>query len=173
MLNWLIRLLQKIFNNQPNNYQYYVGKDVGVIQYSSTLITQLKDEHEELVNIYSLIGTQLQQRQFAAVHDTLECLKDKFNRHVMQENVQFYCYLEKFFQDEARQLEEIKRYRKEMNHISLAVVKFIKKWQAQAIDQLNYNEFATEYEAVGAVLAQRIDQEEHHLYTLYQSKVTV
>lgn len=172
MFDWLIRFFKKLL--QPNTVapQNYAGKNVGVIQFSSQLIPQLKDEHTELVQLYGSIGQQLAQQQFTAVHDSLEVLKDKFQRHIMQENVQFYCYLEKFFHEEPQRLDEIKEYRKEMNAISSAVVKFIKKWQNQPIDSMSCHEFHTEYEAVGKVLAKRIDQEENHLYTLYQNRST-
>ena len=172
MFDWLIQFFKKLLQQKAVAPQEYAGKDVGVIQYSSRLIPQLKDEHSELVELYGLIGEQLAQRQFSLVHDSLEILKDKFQRHIMQENVQFYCYLEKFFHEDVQRLEEIKYYRKEMNAISLAVVKFIKKWQSQAIDGVSCHEFQVEYDAVGEVLAKRIDQEENHLYTLYQIRPT-
>lgn len=86
----------------------------------------------------------------------------------MQENVSFYCYLEQQFADDSNHLETIKFYRKEMNGISHAFVKFIKKWQSTPINTLNVEEFKTEYDAIGEVLAQRINSEENHLYTLYQ-----
>ncbi len=138
------------------------------ISYSDDLIPHLKHDHTELVELYGAISAFIQQQQYEFIGPGLEELKSKFNLHIMQENLHFYCYLEQIFQDQADQLEMIKGYRKEMNAISAAVVRFIKKWQGQAIDTDNICEFTQEYNAVGEVLAQRIHQEEHHLYTLYQ-----
>jgi regulator of sigma D len=138
------------------------------ISYSDTLIPHLKHDHTELVELYGAIDGFIQQQQYEYIAPGLEELKSKFNLHIMQENLHFYCYLEQSFQDQHDQLEMVKGYRKEMNAISAAVVRFIKKWQGQVIDSTNIADFSQEYNAVGDVLAQRIDQEENHLYTLYQ-----
>ncbi len=140
----------------------------GRIRYSEQLIPNLTQDHVELVNLYGSFQQLIQHRHYSQIAQALEQLKSKFNLHIMQENLHFYCYLEQSFRTEPEQLEMIKAYRKEMNHISSAVVRFIKKWQIQEINDLNVTAFIEEYQAVGEVLAQRIHQEEHHLYTLYQ-----
>ena len=138
------------------------------ISYSDALIPHLKHDHVELVELYGAIAGFIDKQQYEYIAPGLEELKSKFNLHIMQENLHFYCYLEQSFQDQQDKLDMIKSYRKEMNAISAAVVRFIKKWQGQAIDSKNVSEFTQEYNSVGEVLAQRIDQEENNLYTLYQ-----
>lgn len=138
------------------------------ISYSDHLIPQLKHDHIELVEIYGAIAVFIQQQQYEYIVPSLEELKSRFNLHIMQENLHFYCYLEQSFQKQQDQLDMIKCYRKEMNAISTTVVRFIKKWQSQTINEKNIFDFTEEYNSVGEVLAQRIDQEENHLYTLYQ-----
>lgn len=138
------------------------------ISYSAQLIATLTHDHSHLLELYATIDGFIQQQHYAAITTALEELKSKFNLHIMQENLHFYCYLEQYFQDQHAQLDRIKSYRKEMNAIAAAVVRFIKKWQDRSIDLANVAEFSQEYQAVGKMLAQRIDQEENHLYMLYQ-----
>jgi regulator of sigma D len=138
------------------------------ISYSDDLIPHLKHDHVELLELYGAIAGFIQQEQYEYIAPALEELKSKFNLHIMQENLHFYCYLEQSCQAQADRLDMIKTYRKEMNAISAAVVRFIKKWQGQLIHPSNVSEFTQEYNAVGEVLVQRIDQEENHLYTLYR-----
>lgn len=179
MFKNILHFLQKLFtfgraHTQPlgdSNYatasqpeEYHAGH----IRYAADLIPHLTSDHEDLVTLYASLQDYVQQQQYDQISAGLESLKHKFNLHIMQENLHFYCYLEQSFRDDAAQLEIIKGYRKEMNAISAAVVRFIKKWQTQTIDQYNVAEFSQEYNTVGEVLAQRITQEESHLYTLYQ-----
>ena len=138
------------------------------ISYSSDLIQHLKHDHVELVELYGAIAGFIEQQQYEFIAPGLEELKSRFNLHIMQENLHFYCYLEQSFQGQQEKLDMIKGYRKEMNAISTAVVRFIKKWQDQMINDDNVSRFTEEYNSVGEVLAQRIDQEENNLYTLYQ-----
>ena len=180
MLKIIIQFLQNLFKSaqtQPQSYETVQSGEQRLettefidskISYSDDLISNLKHDHVELVELYGAIASFIQQENYEYISPALEELKSKFNLHLMQENVHFYCYLEQSFLDQKEQLEMIKGYRKDMNAISAAVVRFIKKWQSQVIDADNICEFNHEYNAVGEVLAQRIHAEEHHLYTLYQ-----
>lgn len=180
MLKKIVQFLQNLFKFGQNQTQGYAASNIGEIQqpssdfinskisYSDDLILHLKHDHVELVELFAGIASFIQQELYDDIAPALEALKSKFNLHIMQENLHFYCYLEQSFQDQQEQLEMIKRYRKEMNAISAAVVRFIKKWQSQPIDEDTICEFNQEYNAVGEVLAKRIHEEEHHLYTLYQ-----
>lgn len=124
-----------------------------------------------MVATYGQIAILIQQNKFDEIQSLLAVLKTEFNRHIMQENVSFYCYLEQQFAQDENHLETIKEYRKEMNGISHAFIKFIKKWQTEYISLENLAEFQSEYDAVGDVLAQRINREENELYTLYQPSI--
>ncbi len=137
------------------------------ISYSAQLIPALKNDHQELVALYSKISDLLHTQHYVEIEHILSSLKIEFNRHIMQENVSFYCYLEQQFADDANHMETIRSYRKEMNGISHAFIKFIKKWQSDAVTAENAQVFREEYDAIGAVLAQRINSEEDHLYPLY------
>lgn len=182
MLNTIIEFFKRIFSifstptqesstlqhNTQSEARLDASKASTKITYSDTLIPNLKDEHQALIQLYGQIGQDISSRQYVKIRDSLATLKHEFNRHIMQENVSFYCYLEQQFADDENHLETIKFYRKEMNGISHAFVKFIKKWQTTPIVDENINEFKSEYDAIGEVLAQRINSEEDHLYTLYQ-----
>ena len=169
----LIRFFKNIFSRETNHQQPQTtvettNKYAEGISYSAELIPSLLNDHQQLVEMYGRIGTLIPQGNFTEIQSLLGVLKNEFNRHIMQENVSFYCYIEQQFAQDENHLETIKEYRKEMNGISHAFIKFIKKWQAENISLDNLTEFQTEYNAIGDVLAQRINREENELYTLYQ-----
>lgn len=173
----IIQFFKNLFNSTQTSEQPKTAdrakivtatKATDGISYSAELIPALLDDHQQLVEIYSRIGTLIPQEKFAEIQSLLGVLKNEFNRHIMQENVSFYCYLEQQFSEDENHLETIKEYRKEMNGISHAFIKFIKKWKVEYLNADNLAEFQTEYDAIGAVLAQRINREENELYTLYQ-----
>ncbi len=169
----LIRFFKNIFSRETNHQHPQTTvettkKYAEGISYSSELIPSLLNDHQQLVEIYSRISMLISQGNFAEIQSLLGVLKNEFNRHIMQENVSFYCYIEQQFAQDENHLETIKEYRKEMNGISHAFIKFIKKWQAENISLDNLTEFQTEYGAIGDILAQRINREENELYTLYQ-----
>lgn len=143
-------------------------KSENKISYSKDLIPSLKNDHQQLIALYIQIDQLIQTQNFDDIQTALATLKTEFNRHIMQENVSFYCYLEQQFAEDENHLETVKEYRKEMNGISHAFVMFIKKWQTQVISHENLTIFQAEYAAIGEVLTQRIHSEENQLYPLYQ-----
>jgi len=172
MIKFILKLFNKFFNfnshkSQETSKQPLVSTDEQRISYSPQLIPSLKHDHQNLVELYSKISILLHTQRYVEIEDILSSLKTEFNRHIMQENVSFYCYLEQQFADDSNHMETIRDYRKEMNGISHAFIKFIKKWQSDVITAQNAQAFREEYDAIGVVLAQRINSEENHLYPLY------
>lgn len=174
MLNIIFKFLKRLFkfstdtaaeNSLQNNNAPKANQG---ISYSKQLIPTRQHEHQELVHLYGQIGDALYVKNYLTIDKILEKLKVEFSKHIMQENVSFYCYIEQELSNDPHRMELIRNYRKEMNSISHAFVKFIKKWQNTLITEETVAEFHSEYDAIGAVLAQRINSEEEHLYPLYQ-----
>ncbi|WP_173912321.1 hemerythrin domain-containing protein [Acinetobacter sp. Marseille-Q1618] len=165
------QFLQKLIHRSstPTTTDHAVSTEhENKISYSKDLIPALKNDHQRLIALYIQIDQLIQIQKFEDIQALLMHFKTEFNRHIMQENVSFYCYLEQNFAKDTNHLETVKQYRKEMNNISHSVVMFIKKWQSEAITSENLASFQHEFESIGQVLTQRIHSEEDQLYPLYQ-----
>ena len=175
MLNIIIQFLKRFFQfstpaKSIDTEHIKIQTPQQGISYSEHLIPTLQHEHQELVNLYGKINYFLNTHDFKEIDQILGTLKTEFSQHIMQENVSFYCYLEQQCSNDPQQMETIRNYRKEMNGISHAFLKFIKKWQNTVINTETLSEFRNEYDSIGSVLARRINSEEDHLYPMYQPK---
>lgn len=140
------------------------------ISYSEHLITDLKQEHQDLLRMYIAIQNLVESQNYQQAVDELIKFKEAFSRHLMQENVKFYSYFDHHFSTQSFEHQTIKSYRKEMNQIALAVIQFLKKWtQAEALDQQSSVKFLEEYTGIASALSQRIADEEKELYVLYHA----
>lgn len=144
-------------------------KDAGHINYSANLIPDLKQDHADLLEMYISIHDLVAKHHYQDAVERLTTFKEHFNRHLMQENVKFYAYFDYHFTEQCIEHQTIKSYRKEMNQIAFAVVKFLKKWTiSETLDQQTSSDFFLEYQDIASALAQRIADEERELYVLYQ-----
>lgn len=136
--------------------------------YSPELIDGLKGDHADLLRRYGDIEQLALKGQYAALPMALAGFKNKFDVHVLHENLQFYCYLEQRLARDADTLTLIKDFRSEMNAIARGVVNFVKKYRTVGVQPGNGAEFLAELRSVGALLVQRVEREEKDLYTLYR-----
>lgn len=135
--------------------------------FSPDLIVGLKDDHAELLRQYAALERMAIDGRYAEIPAAITEFKEKFDAHVLHENLHFYCYI----QDRAKSLQErelIKSFRGEMNAIGRAVVAFVKRYLASGVTSLNGQDFLTELRQVGLLLLRRIEREEQDLYTLYR-----
>lgn len=140
------------------------------VTYSANLIDDLKQDHENLLQSYVEIQGYVESRDYAQVVACLGQFKDDFNRHLMQENVKFYAYFEQNFSADSPEHLTIKSYRKDMNQIAYAVIKFLKKWTlTEDLNEQSSPQFLEEYQSIANALVQRISDEERELYALYRS----
>lgn len=139
------------------------------IRYSPQLISRLHGDHASLIELYQAVVARLAARRFEELPAALGQFKSKFDVHVLNENLRFYCYLEQKLHDRPSDLALIKEFRREMNGIARGVVNFIRKYQAAGVSAENQQTFATELQHVGALLVQRIQREESDLYPLYEA----
>lgn len=136
--------------------------------YDSRLIGSLEQDHRDLVALFGRIGEYAQSNRQHEVPGLLARFKTQFEAHLIAENVRFYNYVENSLKDDAENHALIRSFRREMNQIARGVVDFVKKYQALRLDATTRHAFAADYEAVGALLTQRIEREERSLYPLYQ-----
>lgn len=142
-------------------------QDHSRFNYSPELIAGLKDDHAVLLRQYAALERMAIDARYTEIPAAIAEFKEKFDVHVLHENLHFYCYI----QDKARTLQErelIKSFRGEMNSIGRAVVAFAKRYLASGVTSLNSQAFLTELREVGLLLVRRIEREEKDLYTLYQ-----
>ena len=140
----------------------------GGIAYDPLLVRQLIQEHRELVRQFSAFTPSLEANHFEALPALLTEFKTAFDRHLLAENVRFYCYLEaQARRNDPGRREAIRAFRREMNEIARKVSTFVRDWLASPPDASRRDEFAKGLGQVGGLLLQRIRREEQSLYPLY------
>lgn len=142
----------------------------GGIPYDGGLVEKLKDDHQELVRIFTAIKTAAQEGHYSQIPLLLSNLKLAFQTHIMLENVKFYVYVQQHFAEDTDTAVFIGDVRKEMDDIARTVVKFVKTYSSTRLGRDTAAEFNAELEQIGAVLLQRVQLEENRLYALYQPK---
>lgn len=138
------------------------------ITHDATLVASLKRDHADLVALYQRIGQSQQAGKFNEIRAELINFKTRFEAHILTENVRFYTYLEQSLTANGDNVDLMRDFRREMNAIARGAVDFVKRYQSAAFDQVQREQFAQDYQAVGALLTQRIEREEASLYPLYQ-----
>lgn len=140
----------------------------GGIAYDAELVTKLKEDHQELVAIYTAIKSAATEQRFGEIGNLLANFKLNFQTHIAVENVRFYVYVQQHEALDADTSSFIADVRKEMNGIARAVLKFVETHTATPPTTTTAGGFISELEQIGAVLTQRVQLEESRLYTLYQ-----
>jgi iron-sulfur cluster repair protein YtfE (RIC family) len=142
----------------------------GGIPYDSQLVNKLKDDHQELVRIFTDIKQTAQDGQFNRLPGLLNNLKLAFQTHIMLENVKFYVYVQQHCSHDSETSNFISDVRKEMDDIARTVVRFVKLYSSAPLSKDTVGIFNAELDQIGAVLLQRVELEETRLYALYQPK---
>lgn len=137
------------------------------INYSPQLIGRLCGDHAALLAMYQSVVDMLQQQRYAQIPAALGSFKSKFDVHILNENLRFYCYLEQKLRAQPAELTTVKEFRREMNVIARGVVNFVRQYQTTGVSAANQQGFADDLRQIGALLVQRIQREEEDLYTLY------
>ena len=167
-------LLKRLFGGKPGNdtvstMQPGTAREPGrTIRYDPGLVDGLKDDHQELVAMYTALGEQVAGGDFHGIDAALQEFKIRLEAHLLTENVRFYVYVEQSMADDEVNYELIRGFRKEMNSIARAVVEFVRRYRQQPVGPATQAQFIREHGEVGRLLAQRIAREESELYVLYQ-----
>src|SRR5690606_24589258 len=117
-------LLKRLFGGKPDKDTARTampdaGQDAGrTIRYDPGLVDGLKDDHQELVAMYTALGERVAAGDFHGVDAALQEFKIRLEAHLLTENVRFYVYVEQSMADDEVNYELIRGFRKEMNSIA-------------------------------------------------------
>lgn len=145
----------------------YEQEPDAVIQFYPKLVDHLEADHQQLLRLYTNIGTTLNIREYQLIPGQLGKFKDNLKAHLDAENIKFYGYLEQNLKDQTEEFQAMRNFRKEMRTIERTVIKFLDKWISNGISANTSEEFKAEYDAIGSALVTRIESEEKELYILY------
>jgi len=131
----------------------------------SNLVSELKSEHETIVNILTEVknlGITTKEAQ-----ELLMSAKAGLLAHLAKEDKQLYPTLQKEAENNTSLKSTLDTYADEMNGISQAALDFFDKYRSGG-DGL---EFAKDFGRLFATLASRIRKEESVIYTKYDELV--
>ena len=144
------------------------SQDIGLsIAYYPKLISYLEMDHQHLINLYTDINAALELKEYSVVGDCLAQFKEDFKSHLEDENIKFYGFLEQSLKHKNEEFVSLRRFRKEMRTIERNVIKFLDYWMDIGVTAESYQEFKTQYDAIGHALVKRIESEENGMYKMY------
>ena len=133
------------------------------------LITQLKQQHVEILHFFESVKSNLSQRDVKdnSLIEDLKELEDFLIGHLNLEDKMLYPALEKSKSDEARKIG--KKFSTEMLGISKVAVKFFEEYLMMDLnDLLKSAKFKKDAIVIITAVKKRIDVEESILYPAYQ-----
>ncbi len=137
------------------------------INYIPDLVDNLHNDHNVLLDLFGKIKVAFETGKYQKIEGELKKFKRLLVDHLLTENVRLYIYLaHEFAQDEVTS-DLIKEFKREMNHISRAVMAFITKYETIGVNIELSVSFGKDLNAIGAALVERIQREENTLYPLY------
>ncbi|WP_158527283.1 hemerythrin domain-containing protein [Pelagibaculum spongiae] len=137
------------------------------ISFKPDLIKKYSSDHQELLGLYGQVAEKLQQQEFSAIPALLKRLQDALRAHLLDENLNFYIYMQHCYKADEDNLELISEYRREMTDIGRTAFSFLKQYGEPGAD-VSSAEFRSVFDQIGEVLTRRIDAEENYLYPLYR-----
>jgi len=135
------------------------------IPYKSKLIPVLLNEHKALLSLYGDILAAANAKDADRTKLKLNKFKDLFSGHLIKENVSLYTYLSHSITDNDTS-EAINLMKSEMYGIGKEVNSFLRHYTSEHADIDNV--FIEKLEGLGEALVRRIENEEAHLYPVYQ-----
>ena len=154
--------------NDTNREVTLTGETDTGINFHPELVERLKDDHQGLLGGYTTVMDKLNNRDYASIPPLLQGFKSAFNKHLSEENIKFYGYLEKLLKDDSEEHKKMRAFRREMNAIANQVNKFLNTWIDFGIDSKTADQFREELSSIGAALVKRVENEEENLYPIYK-----
>ena len=134
-------------------------------EYDKKLIGGFINDHKKLVSLIGNILKALDENQQKKAKEELVKLRMALLGHFMTEDIKLYWYLTEYYKGEPHAEETIAKFKSSIKDIQKEVIKFFDHYAKK--DVLLDRHFRTEFDAVVAKLAGRIQAEEESLYTLY------
>ena len=137
------------------------------IRYDHQLIGKLKEDHQELFEIFTEIKAAASIGHFKRIPAKLAEFKLSLLSHIALENVRLYVYIQQSYAQNADVSDFVAGLRAEMNGIARAAVKFAEKYAETPPVASTSADFVSALEEIGTVLVKRVQLEESRLYSLY------
>ena len=134
--------------------------------YDPQLIERLKEDHAELSDIFTRLGTTT-KLDLNSVQPDLIQLRSSFQKHIQTEKIYFYSYLDRLLVDHPTVREEAHVVWLDMNDIANSIAHFIHEWTASLPTEETLPLFLEHLGRTQKILFGRIELEENTLYTLY------
>ncbi len=138
----------------------------GVGTYDPGLIKKFHKDHEKLVKIVTAINDSVAEGNDKKARKMLKKLKTAILYHFMEEDINLYWYLNKYYKGNKEVLGIVESFETSIKEIQNTVTDFLDYYVKEdvALD----NEFKVKFKELVNVLAARIEIEEEKLYTLYK-----
>ncbi|MRI32906.1 hypothetical protein EOPP23_07900 [Endozoicomonas sp. OPT23] len=143
------------------------GNITAGLGYDPDLISQLSDEHQELLSIFGEMSEAAEKQNWSLTQSHLKTFATSLRGHLLTENVKLYVYLSRSFANDPETQTIALEFRKEMMHIGRAVNQFVTRYEVAEWNSEMKENFASELSGIGEVLVRRIEHEEQSLYPLY------
>jgi len=143
------------------------------IGYDENLIDRLKDDHTELVRLFTSVISHVENQRFTKAITELSTFRTLLTSHLITENTKLYLYLNYAYQKESTTSEMVSHFRKEMSHIGKSVMSFIQQYNHSGITAANQQKFLRQANEIAGILVNRIETEEQRLYEIYEFSLAV
>lgn len=153
-------------NNDPNPAT--INDSSKRRDYNPELITNLINEHKDILNISNSIVAAAQKQKWAVVQNDLAHLAALLDQHMNAETKTLYQILEHIHAPASLEVEMIQFIRQEMSEIGHDLLNFIHQYNELNPKEIRLNVFLYEYKKLLFTLTARIELEESTLYPLYE-----
>lgn len=137
------------------------------ISYSPELIEELQSEHHILRESLELIKTSLAQKKYKDTAQLIDEYATLALSHLTKENLKIYAYLHDYFKDDSDTKRTLRKLRKEMILVQIAVVNFFQNYQNFYEDTQKHSLIHAAFGQVYALAMKRMHTEETYVYPLY------
>jgi regulator of sigma D len=165
--NWFkLNLPWKAKRSGMDTQDYQRAQD-RTARYDPALISNLRNDHSELVAMYGQLGQDVRDGYYQRIPNALLAFSTRLEAHLLMENRRFYSYVEQVLAGDSDRMEIVRAFRGEMTLLARAIIEFARRYQQTRVDRTNTEDFLREYNEVGKLLVMRIEREEDDLYPLY------
>jgi hypothetical protein len=138
------------------------------IGYDEHLIGRLKDDHGDLVRLFTSVIRHAENKRFTKAITELSSFRTLLTSHLITENTKLYIYLNYAYKQDSATSEMVSHFRKEMSQIGKAVMSFIQEYDRSGITVSNQQAFLRQAREIATILVNRIETEEQRLYEIYE-----
>lgn len=137
------------------------------ISYDPNLIKNLLSDHAELFSVFGKIVAGSQSGDYTSVADNMDKFKRALQKHLIQENVKLYVYLEHALENNSGTVDIVRGFHREMDGIGRVVMGFFDRYKDIERQESLRAAFKEDLDKIAAALTDRVGREESTLYPLY------